>query len=154
MLGVNQARACLVGQAEFQTLEGTVLTGSTVGVGAAVAGVPSQKGTAEEERDRARVRARCPPWAAPGGGPEPLPREPRAGRDRWSSVEKAEQPGLGGRGGAPTLSAPSDRPEPYAASLLIFPSGPIGNILPIFCKIIFLTKISANQMVCPQPLPV
>lgn len=88
MLGVNRARACLVGQAEFQTLEGTVLTGSTVSVGAAVARVPSQKGTAEEERDRARVRARCPPWAAPGGGPEPAP-------------ARAESRGQGGTGGAP-----------------------------------------------------
>lgn len=111
MLGVNRARACLVGQAEFQTLEGTVLTGSTVSVGAAVAGVPSQKGTAEEERDRARARARCPPWAAPGGGPEPAPAraEGRAGQVELRGEGRAAGARGRGRGANPIGSIRSPR---------------------------------------------
>ena len=50
------------------------------------------------------------------------------------------------------ILVPPDHAAPYAGSQVFFPGGLTQNILHIFRKIIFLTKVGTSQMVCPQPL--
>lgn len=137
-LGVNRARAWLVGQAEFQTLEGTVLMGTTVSVGAAVARVPNQKETAEKEQDRARSESPVPSVDGPRRTSRARFRgEPMAGQDRRGSAGKVAQSGQAmGAGRHPYLLHRSI-PVPCATSQLIFPSGLIWISGPFFARSYF-----------------